>query len=465
MLAYMNTADEEHTPTRDLTESGLPGASRGGSPPAPGILSGSLAVGASTAIRLAAGLVVAVVVSRLLGPAAKGEISLLQQVPAIAALLGTLGFDAAHGYFVGRHRRDVAASVTGAVLHAALAALIGIPLVTLIMRYALPALSAVPTTTLWLAAAVAPLLVLASLLGGILTGQGRLGRQAFAGILGALVSLGIVLLAALTGRLEPAAVVAGALAGGAVTSVASLASTGIRRPVLLSGADVRERWGYARRSYVQSVTGYLELRQDVVLLGILGPAAGVGLYSVGASVAELLFYLPQVLASALTARSLQESAAEGAAITASVTRLLVAALAVIAVVVALAARPLITVVFGAEFAPSASVVLLLLPGIVIWGAASQSGAYLATHGRLFPRLSTFTLLLNLGLNLALIPALGIGGAAIATSVSYSVSSLYIMRTFLAQAGLRARDLVLVTRADLTLALAATRALGQRATGR
>jgi len=429
------------------------------------IAGGSLAVGASTAVRLASGLAVAVIVSRLLGPVAKGEISLLQQVPAIAALLGTLGFDAAHGYFVGRHRRDVAASVTASVLHAALAAIIGVPLVALIMRSALPALSAVPTATLWLAAAVAPLLLLVGLLGGILTGQGRLGRQALAGSAGALTSLGVVVLAALLGKLTPAVVVAGALAGGAITTVASLASTGVRRPALLSSGDIRERWGYARRSYVQSVTGYLELRQDVVLLGVLGPAVGVGLYSVGASVAELLFYLPQVLASALTARSLQEGAAEGAAITASVTRLLVAALMLIAAAVALAARPLITGVFGAEFAPSATVVLLLLPGVVTWGAASQSGAYLATHGRLFPRLSTLTLLLNLGLNLALIPTLGIRGAAIATSVSYSVSSLYIMRTFLAQTGLRVRDLVIVTRADLSLALAATRALGRRAAGR
>lgn len=429
------------------------------------IAGGSLAVGASTAIRLASGLAVAVIVSRLLGSAAKGEISLLQQVPAIAALLGTLGFDAAHGYFVGRHRRDVAASVTVSVLHAALAAIICVPIVVLLMRHAIPALTAVPVATLWLAAAVVPLLVLASLLGGILTGQGRLGRQAIAGSAGALASLSVVLVAALTGLLTPASVMVGALAGAAVTVIASLASTGAHRPAMLTRADIRERWGYARRSYVQSVTGYLELRQDVVLLGILGSAAGVGLYSVGASVAELLFYLPQVLAAALTARSLQEDAAEGAAITASVTRLLVAALVLIAAAVTLAAQPLITGVFGAEFAPSATVVLLLLPGIVIWGAASQSGAYLATHGRLFPRLSTFTLLLNLGLNLALIPALGIAGAAIATSISYSVSSLYIMRTFLAQTGLRVRDLVLVTRADLSLALAATRALGQRAAGR
>jgi len=429
------------------------------------IAGGSLAVGASTAVRLASGLAVAVIASRLLGPAAKGEISLLQQVPAIAALLGTLGFDAAHGYFVGRHRRDVAASVTASVLHAVLATIIGVPVVALLMRHAIPALAAVPVATLWLAAAVAPLLVLASLLGGILTGQGRLGRQAVAGSAGALASLGVVLVAALTGLLTPASVMVGALAGGTVTVMASLASTGARHPALLTGADIRERWGYARRSYVQSVTGYLELRQDVVLLGILGSAAGVGLYSVGASVAELLFYLPQALASALTARSLQEDAAEGATITASVTRLLVAALVLIAAAVALAARPLITGVFGAEFAPSATVVLLLLPGIVTWGAASQSGAYLATHGRLFPRLSTLTLLLNLGLNLALIPTLGIRGAAIATSISYSVSSLYIMRTFLAQTGLRVRDLAIVTRADLSLALAATRALGRRAAGR
>mgnify|MGYP001024817220 CR=1 FL=1 len=430
--------------------------------PAHASIAGSgLAIGASTAVRLATGLAIGIIVARMLGPGAKGELALLQQLPAIAALLSALGFDAAHGYFVGRHRRDAAAAVSDSVVHALIAGPVSVPALVLVMRLLVPALAEVPPATLVIAASAAPVLVLASLLGGVLTGQGRLGRQALAGGLAASASLVVVASLALSGRLTLAAVVGAGLLGAVVSAVTSLIATGARTPVRPSRSRIAERWGYARRSYVQSVTGYLELRQDIVLLGILGPAAGVGLYSVGASVAELLFYLPQVLASALTARALQEDAAEGAAITASITRLLVAALVVMAGVVAVIARPLVTGVFGAQFAPAASVVWLLLPGIVIWGVASQSGAYLASHGRLFPKVSTATLLLNLALNLALIPVLGIQGAAISTSISYAASSLYILRTFLVTTGTRTRDLVRLRRADLALAAAAVSALGSR----
>lgn len=439
-----------------------PAPSPGGqSPNRPSLLRGGIAVGAAQATRLTTGLIIGVIVSRMLGPAAKGELSLLQQLPAIAALVGALGFDAAHAYFVGRHKADAGAAVSDSAAHTLLVAVVAVPALVLVMRSAVPALAAVPSGVLWLAAGIAPILVLSSLLGGILTGQSRLTQHAVAGIAGALVSLAAVVTAVAVGTLTVAVVVAGTLAGVAVAAALSAWGTGVRSATVPSLVRVRERWGYARASYVQSVTGYLELRQDVVLLGILGSAAGVGIYSVGASIAELLFYLPQVLASALTARALQEDAARGAALTASVTRLLVAALGLTAVVVALLARPLVVLVFGPAFAPAASVVWLLLPGIVIWGIASQGGAYLATHGRLFPRVSTATLFVNLGLNLALIPSLGPVGAAIATTISYSLVSGYIIRTFSITTETRLRDLLLVSADDIRYALAAARALLNR----
>jgi O-antigen/teichoic acid export membrane protein len=422
------------------------------------ILGGSLALGASTALRLVASFAIAILVARLLGAEAKGQLALLQQFPAIAALLLGLGFETAHAYYVGRQGRDPGSAISDSLALTMLASVVGLPLTALLMREFVPALAAVPTSTVLVASASLPLLMLTALLGGVLTGQGRLPGQALAQSAATLTSLTAIVAWALLGELTLEQVVVATVIALGVGVVGSAIATRVRSLPRPSLARLREEFPYARRSYVQGVTGYLEMRQDIVLLGLLASAAGVGVYTVGVSLAELLFYAPQTIAAALTARSLQEGAESGAALTAQITRLLTAFLLVAAVGLALLARPLVVAVFGAAFAESAAVIVILVPGIVVWGIASQPGAYLATHGRLFPRMSTATLLLNLTLNLALIPTLGARGAAIATAISYSIISGYIIRTFLRETETSLRDLLVMRADDMRYALAAARAL-------
>lgn len=425
------------------------------------ILGGSLAVGSSTAFRLATNFVIAILVARLLGAEAKGQLALLQQFPAITALVLGLGFESAHAYYVGRHKRNPSATLSDSIAFAAAASAVGLPIVALVMREFVPALAGVPTGTLVVAAAAVPSLLLASMVGGILTGQGRVAGQAYAQAGGAAVTLALIGTLAAFGALTLERVVIATLLGMVVGIGVSLSATGVRTLPAPSISRLREEMTYAKRSYVQSVTGYLELRQDVLLLGVLASAAGVGVYSVGASLAELLFYAPQTVAVALAARSYQEEAASGAALTAATTRLLTAFMLVAVVALALIVRPLVITVFGAEFAEAAPVFLILAPGIIIWGMASQASVYLATHGRLFPRVSTATLLVNLALNLILIPLYGVRGAAVATTISYSLSSTYIMYTFVRITSTRATDLLVLRAEDIRFAAAAARALIRR----
>lgn len=418
------------------------------------ILGGSLAVGSSTAFRLVVNFTIAVLVARLLGAEAKGQLSLMQQVPAIAALVLGLGFDAAHAFHVGRQRKDPSEKISDSLLLTAAVSVIGVPVALLAMRLLVPALAAVPVSTLMLSAAAVPMLLLTAMLGGVLTGLGRIGQLAQAQAAAAGVAVSTAAGFAALGNLTLTAVVAATVAGLAVSAVLSYLAIGIRALPLPSVSRLRAEFGYARRSYVQSVTGYLEMRQDILLLGVLGSAAGVGVYSVGASLAELLIYIPQTFAAALTARSLQEEAVGGAELTARLTRLLTAFVVLAALALATVMRPLVLAVFGPDFAEAATVFVILAPGIVVWGIASQSGAYLATHGRLFPRMSTTTLLINLGLNLALIPVLGARGAALATTVSYSIISGYMLWTFCKATGMRLADIIVIRRSDIAYGWAA-----------
>lgn len=422
------------------------------------ILGGSLAVAAAAALRLGAGFAIAILVARVLGATAKGELALLQQLPAIAALLLGLGLEAAHAYHVGRGGWDPSGAVSDSLAYALVVSAVGIPATVLVMRLLVPALDMVSTLGVAVAAATVPLLLLTSLAGGVLTGLGRVPSQALAQTAASVVSLAIIGTLAMLGRLTLESVVVALAIALTVGAIGAMLATRVRSLPRPSLSRLRTELPYARRSYVQSVTGYLEMRQDVVLLGILGSAAGVGVYSVGVSIAELLIYAPHALGTALMARSLQEDASSGAGLTARTTRLLTAFLLITAGALALIARPLVVALFGAQFTGAATVIAILIPGVVFWGIASQPAAYLASHGRLFPRMSTATLLINFTLNLVLIPVLGPAGAAVATTISYTVISGYIIRTYTNETQTRIIDLLVVRVSDLRFAVAAARAL-------
>ncbi len=422
------------------------------------VAGGSLLLGGSTLFQLLANLAIAIAVSRTLGAAGKGELALLQQFPAVAVLVLGLGFAGANAFFVGRGTHAPRQVVSDSLAFAALVSLIGVPATVLLMRLFVPALAAVPTATLALAAAAVPALIAGGLLSGVLTGLGRLKGAALSQVLAAATGVALVGAWLGAGQLSVRSVLLASLAGSIVALAVALGASGAQRLVRPSLTRVKERWGYARKSYVTTLTGYLELRQDVLLLGILSSASGVGIYSVGASLAELLWYVPRVTATPLMARAYQESAEEGARIAATIARLMTAFMLVATVGLALVVGPLVVAVFGEQFAPAAGVFLVLAPGIVAAGISGQLSAFLSTQGRLFPGIAALGLVVNLVLNVATIPYFGYWGAAASTTVSYTIGAAYIIHTYARTTGIRVRDVLVARPADIAFARAALRAL-------
>jgi O-antigen/teichoic acid export membrane protein len=105
-----------------------------------------------------------------------------------------------------------------------------------------------------------------------------------------------------------------------------------------------------------------------------------------------------------------------------VFRITLALTSVGAVVLALIGKPFIEIVYSPEFASAYGPMLVLLPGVVLLG----SGKILTNEiaGRGYPQYNSIasgvSLVLTIGLDLLLIPRLGVLGAAVASSVAYVV---------------------------------------------
>ncbi|HPN40378.1 MAG TPA: oligosaccharide flippase family protein [Candidatus Cloacimonadota bacterium] len=91
-------------------------------------------------------------------------------------------------------------------------------------------------------------------------------------------------------------------------------------------------------------------------------------------------------------------------------------------------KPLLTLMYGRDFTPVYNVYLWLIPASFGLSFGSLFNTYLWSKG--FPLISVvlplIALLLNIGLNWILIPAMGIKGAALATSIAYLAWFLAIL---------------------------------------
>jgi O-antigen/teichoic acid export membrane protein len=187
------------------------------------------------------------------------------------------------------------------------------------------------------------------------------------------------------------------------------------RPVIDRGL-LRTSLTFGLRYQVGVVTNLVAMRLDQWILGVVRPAADLGVYSVAASASEVAAYA----ASARGMTRFRDSARGDDVPPRQTIRSAFTVTAVGALLVGAISVWAIPLVFGADFGGSVPLTLLLLPGALGIGVARVCGNDLAGRGRpgLASLLSAVKALVALAGFAVLIPVAGATGAAIVSSVSY-----------------------------------------------
>lgn len=216
---------------------------------------------------------------------------------------------------------------------------------------------------------------------------------------------------------------------------------------------------FAVPCYAANLAQFLNYKLDVFVVGFFAGAASVGRYTLAVSLGQLLWLMSNSVASVLLPK-VAASTDDGGSIrhTALVTRLSLWATALCGLALAVLATQAIPLLYGEAFRPSIMPLIWLLPGIVVFSVANVLAAYIAGIGK--PRLnlivSGVSLVVTIGLDLALIPNLNIVGAAIASTVSYSLSALLLIVFFIRETGASVREVLLPTSGDVRMLLSAIR---------
>lgn len=214
----------------------------------------------------------------------------------------------------------------------------------------------------------------------------------------------------------------------------------------------REVVGFALPSYLGNLTQFLNYRLDVFVVSIFAGAAAVGRYTLATSLAQLLWLLSNAAASVLLPKVAAGGAGDTAPHTARVTRLTLSASIVSGLLLAAFASYALPLLYGERFRPSVAALLCLLPGVVAFSTVNVLAAYIGGSGK--PRLNLYvalaSLVVTITLDLLLIPRLGIVGAALASTASYTLSAVLTIRLFIRETATPLREVLIINADDLKL---------------
>lgn len=402
-------------------------------------------------VGLGTSFLIGVLIARLLGVEAKGVLSVVMQVISIALVLLSLGVSGANVYYVAKGRL---APGTAAGNSAALAAVLGIlaaPAVFALLSGRLAVVPGITTATSGFAVLAVPLGLLSAWLIGVALGLGDLRLPFLVTVASSFTTLGVLAALLMVERVSIVAVVGTSVLGTVAGIVVML--YGLRtslRPIRVDVTSAKRMAGYSAKTHLAGVAGYLHNRQDVLLLGWIAGAGAVGLYSVGVSLAELMWYVPAALGAVILAKAPRSSDVSAQDYVSRSTRVSVLFMLVVAGVSAAIVPFVIRVLYGAPFAPAALAFYILLPGAFADGVMRPVWSYFASRERIFWREATATMILNIVLNLLLIPRMGFAGAAIASSVSYVALAGIVLVRFVRSTGIPAGELLVPRGADVAI---------------
>jgi len=204
--------------------------------------------------------------------------------------------------------------------------------------------------------------------------------------------------------------------------------------------------------YFASLFIFLNYRVDQFMINYSLGKTELGIYSIGVRLAELLFLIPDSVTSALFGR-LYNIKVDDASSQKSVlikTTKYTFYMTLVLLVIGIMLVPLVPYVYGEDFSRAKEVIVLLFIGIVFASIARVSHSYFISKGKPMVHLcvTALTLSTNIALNLFFIPIWRINGAALASSISYTVYGLSYLIIFRVTEGIPFKDFFYISKEEI-----------------
>lgn len=407
----------------------------------------------SNIIIIGIGFVTSVIISRTLGDQLQGVYNLAIFMPTMMYNFLNLGQDTSVMYYLSNKtiskREAIDNMLPVLIVYTFVATLIGMLSIVLLKERMF---NDVPYPTLMLALAISPLTYLNNNLSAVLKSKGKfkvlnriqvinkLVYFVICTILFLLVSVNIVILANI------------------IILVISIVT--IWRKLEIRSIKFRfnieyqkNNFSYGLKSYLANMITFLNYRLDTFLIKALNKStASVGQYGVAVTLAELVWVFSSAVSSVMFPYVTSIESDEEKSKVTSTTFKIVMVFTSFAIIGLLLGSNLIGVIYGPRYYGSIAPFRMLLLGIFSLSLGKILANDIAARGK--PELNAFSnfigLITNVLLNIILIPRLGIVGAAVATSISYTLTSIMFICSFLKLTGLSLKQLFIFNKEEIKI---------------
>ena len=318
-------------------------------------------------------------IARMLGPTDRGIYAVLTNAVFILHAIGLLGIESANLYYTAR----------GAKISSLVANSLGVGMgigsvfagaFLLLLDVARDSLF--PGVTL-LAASVAmagiPVALLNSYLTGILWGQSRVlpvnVLYAAAAVI-QLATITAIYFLSDVGVVELLAITFFLAALNVVAILFLLRRTpGIRITSSIDLKLMRRMVRFSGMAYGANLFAMIAARGDLLLLNAIVGGAAVGHYAVAVALSQMMLLIPQSVQRVLFVRFSGSDADETNRLLPLALRTVLLIMIALALAAALVASPVVRLVLGSEYAPTATLYILLLPGMIAASLTSIMSSY------------------------------------------------------------------------------------------
>ena len=214
---------------------------------------------------------------------------------------------------------------------------------------------------------------------------------------------------------------------------------------------VRSQGWFGLRSGSASLAAFLNLRIDVFVVSIMLDARTLGVYTLAVATGELMWQVSRPLTVAVSGRIASAERPHAVALTCTVARSILALEMLLGIAIFALAPLAVRFVYGAAFAEAGPTVRWLLPGLILY-AAQAPLLYFVTvkEGNASATLAiqAASVIACAAISIALVPRLGIFGAALATTITYCCAAAATAYLFARAAGVSVPAFTLLQRDDL-----------------
>jgi len=392
------------------------------------------------------------ILSRVLGPAGKGVVDVANNFLSFAIIILGMGFASSNIFFLGKDKKNANGIFGNNILIAILGMVVLVPFYFIQSRWQFKFLQGITNLQMLAILVTVPLITFKSAMINVLLGLQDIVEYNRINIVDKVLSL-VLLAGFLLIAVSPTAAIMSILVGTVLICVWQVYIFRFGRGMTpkLDSSLLKAMLGYGLKAQTGNIIQRLNYRLDVFIVNYFLPIGQVGIYGIAVVLGETLWGVTGSMATLVfPIASSATDKKEMSVFTNQITRVSFAIIITFSILIALFGKIFIILFFGPAFVAAAGALLWLLPGISIFSVSNILASYLAGVGLLEKNIyaSIVSGIVTVILDIYLIPRIGINGASIATSVSYTVCTLMTIWFYIQYTQARWQDILILKRSDI-----------------